>query len=361
MLIRAYRAMGHLAADLDPLGIAERKKHRELRPDFYGFTDADLDRPIFIDKVLGLETATIREIVEDPAPHLLPAHRRRVHAHHEPGAEVVDPGAHRGPGQGHRLHPGGQARDPQQADRGRDLREVRRCEIHRHQALRPRRRRGHDPGAGADHQARRPARHQGDRDRHGPSRPPQRARQRAGQALPRHLQRVQGRLLQARRRGRLGRREVPPRRLVRPLLRRQQRAPVAHRQPLAPGDRRSRGAGQGARQAGPARLQAGRAHRRPAAADPRRCRLRRPGRGGGVLRPVGPQGPPHRRLDPLHHQQPDRLYDQPAPLALLALLLGRGQDGGGADLPRERRRPRGRGARGQDRHRVPECGSRSRW
>ncbi|MFZ1102813.1 MAG: 2-oxoglutarate dehydrogenase E1 component, partial [Hyphomicrobiaceae bacterium] len=64
MLIRAYRAMGHLAADLDPLGIAERKKHRELRPDFYGFTEADLDRPIFIDRVLGLETATIREIVK---------------------------------------------------------------------------------------------------------------------------------------------------------------------------------------------------------------------------------------------------------------------------------------------------------
>jgi 2-oxoglutarate dehydrogenase E1 component len=63
MLIRAYRAMGHLAADLDPLGLAERKKHRELKPDFYGFTEADLDRPIFIDKVLGLETATIREIL----------------------------------------------------------------------------------------------------------------------------------------------------------------------------------------------------------------------------------------------------------------------------------------------------------
>jgi 2-oxoglutarate dehydrogenase E1 component len=64
MLIRAYRAMGHLTADLDPLGIAERKKHRELRPDFYGFTEADLDRPIFIDRVLGLETATIREILK---------------------------------------------------------------------------------------------------------------------------------------------------------------------------------------------------------------------------------------------------------------------------------------------------------
>jgi 2-oxoglutarate dehydrogenase E1 component len=63
MLIRAYRVMGHLAADLDPLGIAERKVHKELRPETYGFTDADLDRPIFIDKVLGLETATVRQIL----------------------------------------------------------------------------------------------------------------------------------------------------------------------------------------------------------------------------------------------------------------------------------------------------------
>ncbi len=63
MLIRAYRVMGHLVADLDPLGIAERKPHKELRPETYGFTDADLDRPIFIDKVLGLETASIRQIL----------------------------------------------------------------------------------------------------------------------------------------------------------------------------------------------------------------------------------------------------------------------------------------------------------
>ena len=77
---------------------------------------------------------------EDPAPHLLPPHRRRVHAHHLAGAEVLDPGAHRGQGQGHRLHRRRQARDPQQADRGRALREVRRREVHRHQALRARRR-----------------------------------------------------------------------------------------------------------------------------------------------------------------------------------------------------------------------------
>src|SRR5512134_2259213 len=64
MLIRAFRVMGHLAAGLDPLGIADRKVHRELKPETYGFTDADLDRPIFIDRVLGLETATIRQIVK---------------------------------------------------------------------------------------------------------------------------------------------------------------------------------------------------------------------------------------------------------------------------------------------------------
>ncbi|KAB2920355.1 MAG: 2-oxoglutarate dehydrogenase E1 component [Hyphomicrobiaceae bacterium] len=64
MLIRAYRVMGHLAADLDPLGLTERKIHKELRPETYGFTEADLDRPIFIDKVLGLEVATVREILK---------------------------------------------------------------------------------------------------------------------------------------------------------------------------------------------------------------------------------------------------------------------------------------------------------
>jgi 2-oxoglutarate dehydrogenase E1 component len=63
MLIRAYRVMGHLVADLDPLGISDRKIHKELRPETYGFTEADLDRPIFIDKVLGLETATVRQIL----------------------------------------------------------------------------------------------------------------------------------------------------------------------------------------------------------------------------------------------------------------------------------------------------------
>lgn len=64
MMIRAYRVRGHLAANLDPLGLADRRDHPELRPQTYGFTDADFDRPIFLDRVLGLEMATIRQILE---------------------------------------------------------------------------------------------------------------------------------------------------------------------------------------------------------------------------------------------------------------------------------------------------------
>jgi len=64
MLIRAYRMRGHLMADLDPLGLQEVNPHPELEPSNYGFEEADMDRPIFIDYVLGLETATMREIVE---------------------------------------------------------------------------------------------------------------------------------------------------------------------------------------------------------------------------------------------------------------------------------------------------------
>ncbi len=63
MLIRSYRVRGHLAADLDPLGLTEPGEHNELKPETYGFTEADFDRPIFIDFVLGLETATIRQIM----------------------------------------------------------------------------------------------------------------------------------------------------------------------------------------------------------------------------------------------------------------------------------------------------------
>jgi 2-oxoglutarate dehydrogenase E1 component len=123
MLICAYRVMGHLPPT-DPLGLTERKIHKELRPETYGFTDADLDRPIFIDKVLGLEIATVRDILKilrrtyrrqvGPVMHItagavLIQERMRV------GKDIISPTT-----SGH----------PQQVDGGRDLREVRRRQIH---------------------------------------------------------------------------------------------------------------------------------------------------------------------------------------------------------------------------------------
>src|SRR3984885_15448908 len=63
MLIRAYRARGHFHADLDPLGLEPHKNEEEIDPRTYGFSETDLDRPIFLDKVLGLEFGTIRQIV----------------------------------------------------------------------------------------------------------------------------------------------------------------------------------------------------------------------------------------------------------------------------------------------------------
>src|SRR3954466_7988193 len=63
MLIRAYRIRGHFHAKLDPLGLEPEKNEEELDPRSYGFTDADLDRKIFLDKVLGLEFATVREML----------------------------------------------------------------------------------------------------------------------------------------------------------------------------------------------------------------------------------------------------------------------------------------------------------
>ena len=63
MLIRAYRIRGNFHAKLDPLGLQAEPDEAELDPHSYGFTEADFDRKIFLDKVLGLEFSSLREIV----------------------------------------------------------------------------------------------------------------------------------------------------------------------------------------------------------------------------------------------------------------------------------------------------------
>ena len=112
MMIRAYRMRGHLHANLDPLGLEQRQDHGELHPATYGFTEADYDRKIFIDGVLGLEYASVREMV---------AILRRTYCGtigfefmhiSDPDGKGLAPGAHRRPRQGDRSSPRGQARDP---------------------------------------------------------------------------------------------------------------------------------------------------------------------------------------------------------------------------------------------------------
>src|SRR5260370_14637504 len=62
-LIRNYRVRGHMAAQLDPLGIP-RAAPPELDLEFYGFTEPDLDRPFSCEAMCGGNTLTLREIVE---------------------------------------------------------------------------------------------------------------------------------------------------------------------------------------------------------------------------------------------------------------------------------------------------------
>ncbi len=64
MMIRAFRVRGHLEARLDPLDLEPREEHPELDPASYGFAEEDWDRPIFINHVLGLEYASVREMMK---------------------------------------------------------------------------------------------------------------------------------------------------------------------------------------------------------------------------------------------------------------------------------------------------------
>jgi 2-oxoglutarate dehydrogenase E1 component len=64
MLVRTYRVRGHLAANLDPLGLAKQEIPADLTPEYHGFSGADLDKRVFVGGVLGLEWTTVRELVD---------------------------------------------------------------------------------------------------------------------------------------------------------------------------------------------------------------------------------------------------------------------------------------------------------
>ena len=63
MLIRTYRVRGHLAADLDPLGLAKQELPADMTPEYHGFSSDDNDRPVYLGGALGLQWGSVSEIV----------------------------------------------------------------------------------------------------------------------------------------------------------------------------------------------------------------------------------------------------------------------------------------------------------
>ena len=64
MLVRTYRVRGHLAANLDPLGLSKQEIPADLTPEYHGFTGADLEKRVYVGGTLGLEWTTVRELVD---------------------------------------------------------------------------------------------------------------------------------------------------------------------------------------------------------------------------------------------------------------------------------------------------------
>jgi 2-oxoglutarate dehydrogenase E1 component len=62
-MIRAYRIRGHLIANLDPLGMMERKYLHELHPADHGFKKEDYNKKISLHSYMDRGSATINEIL----------------------------------------------------------------------------------------------------------------------------------------------------------------------------------------------------------------------------------------------------------------------------------------------------------
>ena len=341
-LIRVHRVRGHLIADLDPLHWKEPDTPVELDPATYGLTIWDLDREFLCDGVGGQDKMTLGDLLGV----LRDAYCRTIGVEymHIQNTEEQAWIQHRV-----ELKPPTYSK----AQKDRILERLNAAEaFERFLATKyvGTKRFGIEGAesaipildeilsGAADERPRRLG------HRHGPPRPPERALEHPRQELRGDLLRVRGPRRPVDRAG-LGRRQVPPRR------NRQVREPHgfrhqgrAGRQPEPPRDGRPDRDGHGACPAGPHRP----ARRLLGAADPhpRRRRVRRAGHRRRV-----PCDERHRRLsrgrhDPPHHQQPDRVHHGARDEPLVVLLQRRREDGAGADLPRERRRPRGMRAGG---------------
>lgn len=62
-LILAYKRFGHLAANLDPLGLMPKKPVPEITLEFHNITNADLEKEVELGGLLGLSKAKISDVV----------------------------------------------------------------------------------------------------------------------------------------------------------------------------------------------------------------------------------------------------------------------------------------------------------
>ena len=61
MLIRTFRVRGHLAANLDPLGLSHRETPEDLTLEWHGFAGQE-DREVYVGGVLGYDWVTVGEL-----------------------------------------------------------------------------------------------------------------------------------------------------------------------------------------------------------------------------------------------------------------------------------------------------------
>jgi 2-oxoglutarate dehydrogenase E1 component len=326
---------GHLVADLDPLGMRDHTPHPELDPRSYGFTDADMDRPIFLDNVLGLQHASIRQIVDIV---------KRTYC----GTFALQ-----------YMH----ISDPEQAawlkerieGYGKEVsftREGRKAILNKmveaegfekflHVKYMGTKRFGLDGGESLI--------------------PAMEQIIKRGGALG-----VKEVVFGMPHRGRLSVLANVMQKPYRAIFNEFQGGSFKPEDVDGSGDVKYHLGASSDREfdgnsvhlsltANPSHLEAvnpvvlgkvrakqdqigdDRAHAGPGRAAARGCGLCRAGRGGRRLRPVGSARAPHRRHDPFHREQPDRFHHRAAFLALVALSHGHRADGGGADLPRQRR------------------------
>ncbi len=138
MMIRAYRMRGHLHANLDPLGLSEKPNdYNELEPENYGFTPADYNRKIFIDNVLGLEYATVPEMLDILKRTYCGTIGVEFMHISDPAEKAWIQERIEGPDKSC-FHAGRQEGHPVEADRSGRLRAVHRRQVQGHQAFRPR-------------------------------------------------------------------------------------------------------------------------------------------------------------------------------------------------------------------------------